>query len=320
VSVDLRIGDCREILPTLAAGSVHCCVTSPPYWGLRDYGHADQIGLEPSLAAHLEQLVLVFREVRRVLRSDGTLWLNLGDSYASLGGGGAQGKHGARANRRHTQRGLKCRRHLPEGVKPKDLLGMPWRIALALQADGWWLRSDIIWSKPNPMPESVRDRPTKAHEYLFLLAKSERYYYDAQAIAEPVVSRDRGPARKPDGWASGPGSHHVVDHSRRERAPKDRAPRLHHESPTPTRTKRTVWTIPTTPTVESHFATFPRKLVEPCVLAGCPPGGVVLDPFAGTVTVGRVAEDLGRHSLLIEVRPEYAAFAERKTAQLGLVP
>lgn len=358
--IDLRVGDCREILPTLADESVHCCVTSPPYWGLRDYGHGAQIGLEPRLDEFIDALVEVFREVRRVLRDDGTLWLNLGDSYAGAAGGW-QGKNGERASRTFTARikhrkgrgsgrpklngrGERVRegtkqasnaaadfdgphRCVDQELKPKDLVGVPWRVALALQADGWWLRSDIIWSKPNPMPESIKDRPTKAHEYLFLLAKSERYYYDAAAIAEPATwAGPNAPALSPHG--QGFAKRSSEQEKERQRSKQDGHGRRHEgfngryfAQPAPLeRNKRTVWTVATTPTPEAHFATFPRKLVEPCVLAGCPAGGVVLDPFAGTGTVGRVAEDLGRNSLLIELNPDYAAMAERKTAQLGLVP
>jgi site-specific DNA-methyltransferase (cytosine-N4-specific) len=181
----IHIGDCRNILPTLAPGSFRTCVTSPPYWGLRDYGHHDQIGLEPTPEAYVETMVAVFRAVRRVLADDGTLWLNLGDSYATSGGAGTQGASGQRADRRYTAEGASAK-GVPPGLKPKDLVGIPWRVAFALQADGWWLRSDIVWHKSNPMPESVTDRPTKAHEFVFLLSKSERYYYDAEAIKEPV--------------------------------------------------------------------------------------------------------------------------------------
>jgi DNA modification methylase len=344
MTTDLRLGDCREILPTLEPESVHCCVTSPPYWGLRDYGHPEQIGLEPTLAEHVGELVRVFREVRRVLRDDGTLWLNLGDSYAQGGRGGigrASTLEGGGANQnesRAAQRTKTSRRRddaeIPDsrgrcvsGYKPKDLLGMPWEVAFALRADGWYLRADIIWAKPNPMPESVRDRPTKAHEYLFLLSKSERYYYDAAAISEPATwAGPNGAQHSPH--AQGFGRRTAEEEKQRQRDKQSGHGRRHagfndrydFDNPALTRNKRSVWSIATTPSPESHFATFPRKLVEPCILAGCPPGGTVLDPFAGTGTVGRVAADLGRRALLIELREEYGEMAKRKTAQLGLVP
>jgi site-specific DNA-methyltransferase (adenine-specific) len=322
-------GDCREVLRELPAESVHCVVTSPPYWGLRDYGTATweggdadcdhvmsralkrdnnggmppagegtrgtqsstassvllfrdacgkcgarrvdaQLGLETTPEAYVAAMVDVFREVRRVLRDDGTLWLNLGDSYA------AARSYQVRDNK-HTDVGNTMASSVPEGLKPKDLVGIPWRVAFALQADGWYLRSDIVWAKPNPMPESVTDRPTKSHEYVFLLAKSARYFFDADAVRE-TSSDDFG------------------------------------------RNIRSVWTIATAPYPGAHFATFPPKLVEPCVKAGCPVGGVVLDPFAGTGTVGMVAQSLSRRAVLIELNPEYLrqCLARNAQAPLGL--
>lgn len=302
--------------------SVHCCVTSPPYFGLRDYGVDGQIGLEPTPEAFIEEMVSVFREVRRVLRADGTLWLNLGDSYANDGkwGGHTGGKH---------VKALHCspigRNKRYTGLKPKDLIGIPWLAALALRADGWYLRRDIIWHKLNPMPESVRDRPSTAHEYLFLLSKSERYYYDADAILEPVspntharlsqdVAAQVGSARA-NGGAKTNGNMKAVG---RKMAPAgegiknntsfDAAMAIMPEK----RNKRSVWPLATEAFSEAHFATFPPSLVEPCILAGSPAGGTVLDPFGGAGTTGMVADRLQRDAILIELNPEYAAIADRR--------
>ena len=316
-------GDCIEGLRALPDASVHCCVTSPPYWGLRDYGHAGQIGLEPTPEAYVARMVKVFREVRRVLREDGTCWVNLGDSYA--GGGGfapdapcnvarremiAAGdcKQGAfnLSQRQHTRNksgGIK-----PQGaIKAKDLVGIPWRVAFALQADGWWLRQDIIWHKPNPMPESVRDRCTKAHEYVFLLTKSERYYYDAEAVSEAVVCV-RGPGnKKPLKGVEEDGQKH------RTRAGLHKAAERWRESgPPSSRNRRSVWTVTTKPYSGAHFAVMPPDLVEPCIKAGCPEGGTVLDPFAGSGTTLAVAAELGRNAIGCELNPEYIALAERR--------
>jgi DNA modification methylase len=380
----VEIGDCRAILPTLPAGAFQTCVTSPPYFGLRDYGtarweggdpacdhkgppkasersglkndgrpnpgrngyelaatvpyrdtcgkcgatrHDSQIGLEPTPDAYVAELVAVFREVRRVLRDDGTLWLNLGDSYAGSGKGG-----NPEAGKQATNRGSQTigvlygtgktareaavtnvtRKTHEIGAKPKDLLGIPWRVAFALQADGWYLRSDIIWSKPNPMPESVTDRPTKAHEYLFLLSKSERYYYGAQAIAEPAADSTQDRAHL--------GRRPISD---RQQAMQDAG--LHQASDSlrvydrESRNRRSVWTIPTTPYSGAHFAVMPEKLVEPCILAGSREGDVVLDPFFGSGTVGQVAERLGRRWFGCELNPAYRRLIEQRTAQVGIV-
>jgi DNA modification methylase len=258
MSVRILNSDCRDILPTLPAECVHCVVTSPPYWGLRDYGISGQLGLEPTVADYVETVRAVFAEVRRVLRKDGTLWLNMGDSYASawvcnrrnvVGNGSLEnGKRDNRPNR------------LVNGLKEKDLCGIPWRVAFALQADGWYLRSDIIWSKPNPMPESVTDRPTKAHEYVFLMSKSERYYYDAEAIAEESNFSD---PRKP--FAPGQIDNRGNGHDRGGGIERTFGVREKGR-----RNRRTVWEIATAPFPEAHFATFPPALVEPCILAGCP--------------------------------------------------
>jgi len=303
-------GDCREVLRTLPDASVHCCVTSPPYFGLRDYGVDGQIGLEPTPAEFVEQMVAVFREVRRVLRDDGTLWLNLGDSYA--GGGNYRGINSeetlsAKQRSNGGARGvsqLLGARNTP-GCKPKDLIGIPWRVAFALQADGFYLRQDIIWSKPNPMPESVRDRCTKAHEYVFLLSKSERYFYDAEAISEESIG---GNAMQSFGRPS-----------RIERA-KTFGGSVHggeagnYEGSYITRNKRSVWNIATQPFAEAHFATMAPELAETCIKAGCPVGGTVLDPFGGAGTTGLVADRLQRDAILIELNPSYIDIASRRIA------
>jgi len=299
MSIQIIEGDCRDMLATLLAQSVHCCVTSPPYFGLRDYGVDGQIGLEPTPDEFVAELVAVFREVRRVLRDDGTVWLNLGDSYNSGASGGLGGSTlgGGQSNQGVSNR---SGRGVVNSLKPKDLIGIPWRVAFALQADGWYLRQDIIWHKPNPMPESVTDRCTKAHEYVFMLSKSARYFYDADAIAEPVapstverlsqdVESQRGSDRVPgktNGTMKAVGSD--------------------------TRNARSVWTIPTQPFKEAHFATFPPDLAERCIKAGCPVGGTVLDPFGGAGTTGLVADRLQRNAVLIELSPAYADIARRR--------
>jgi DNA modification methylase len=306
-------GDCRETLASLPAGSVQTCVTSPPYFGLRDYGHEGQIGLEPTPDEFVASLVDVFRSVRRVLRDDGTVWLNLGDSYA--GGGGGNYGDGKNVVSQGGQQVTNVRNR-PEwlsnaGVKPKDLLGVPWMVAFALRADGWYLGGDIIWSKANPMPESVTDRPTKAHEYLFLLSKSARYFYDADAIrddnAESAIARrglvlkpnDRDEAMVAESARANGGLH---DHGRH-------APRAESAYGVGGRNKRSVWTVATQPYPGAHFATFPPKLIEPCILAGSPEGGTVLDPFAGAGTTGMVALRHGRSFIGLELNEDYVRLA-----------
>ena len=304
------IGDCRAVLPTLDAESVQAVVTSPPYWGLRDYGHKGQIGLETTPTAYVEALVAAFREVRRVLRDDGTLWLNLGDSYAATtkGSGGVNSTTIGNGRGQATNAGslhADRRWHIPDGLKPKDLCGIPWRVAFALQSDGWYLRADIIWAKPNPMPESVKDRPTKAHEMVFLLSKSERYFYDLDAIREPVSPN----------WSHGAGVRvaehgaHVLTGGHRKQT------RRVYDTPKGANA-RSVWTIPTQPFRGSHFATMPPKLAERCILAGSRPGDLVLDPFIGSGTVGEAAERLGRRWLGIDLG--YAELSEKRTAQRGI--
>jgi hypothetical protein len=300
-------GDCIEGMRTLPDASVHCCVTSPPYWGLRDYGHEGQIGLESTPDAYVARMVEVFREVRRVLRDDGTCWVNLGDSYAG-GGGFCPTSPSNLAGAKQTTQGSKPGGIKPHGtIKAKDLVGIPWRVAFALQADGWWLRQDIIWHKPNPMPESVRDRCTKAHEYLFLLTKSERYYYDADAVSEAIACV-RGPGnKKPLKGVEEDGEKH------RTRAGLHKAAeRWREEGPPESRNRRSVWTVTTKPYGGAHFAVMPSDLVEPCIKAGCPEGGTVLDPFAGSGTTLAVAAELGRSAIGCELNPEYIALAERR--------
>jgi DNA modification methylase len=305
------IGDVRDGLRSFIAAGVKAqtCVTSPPYWGLRDYGVDGQIGLESTPDEYVASMVEVFRLVRDVLADDGTLWLNLGDSYAAQGGPQVpQTRNANRIGGSDSQNGGKSRGVIA-GLKPKDLCGIPWRVAFALQADGWFLRSDIIWSKPNPMPESVTDRPTKAHEYLFLLAKSERYYYDADAIKEPHATGDR--ADKWDGRTyEGKGA--ATDDGR-----KNGNVRAYTMDPLG-RNRRTVWTVPTQPYSEAHFATFPPALIEPCIAAGSRVGDVVLDPFMGSGTVAQVAQSLGRKWLGCELNLDYVELQKRRAAQFGL--
>lgn len=296
-------GDALTQLRTLPSESIHCCVSSPPYFGLRDYGHSEQIGQEPSLEAYVARLVEVFREVRRVLRRDGTLWLNLGDAYAAGGGADYQrleqlgARMGTGGGKKHSSRKT-GRAPTPHGLKPKDLLMIPARVALALQADGWYLRADIIWHKPNPMPESVSDRPTKAHEYIFLLAKSDRYYYDADAIREPQADPHKNYGRRDRTTHNGIGKLGRWGGDTRSGAYRDYT----------SRNKRSVWTIATRPFAGAHFAVMPEPLVEPCVLAGCPahvcetcgaPWERVTENATtfegGSGRAGRSAEDINGH-------------------------
>jgi DNA modification methylase len=381
-------GDCRHVLRGLEDSSVHCVVTSPPYWGLRDYGTAQweggdpgcnhingrpgsdradgivamvshrnrdgagaftgdcrkcgarridsQIGLEATPSEYVEVMVGVFREVWRVLRADGTAWINLGDSYHNGDKGGyAKDRITAtdslqRSNLANNFIGAPNRQ--PQaGLKPKDLIGMPWRVAFALQADGWYLRQDIIWSKPNPMPESVRDRCTKAHEYIFMLSKSERYYYDQDAIREPLAESSIGRIQQEnfDNQTGGPKDYgHRTNANRSARkalcnlkekyiaAEKwgDRYAGWEARDKTIGRNKRSVWEVATAPFSQAHFATFPPALIEPCILAGCPKGGTVLDPFAGAGTTGLVADRLSRNAILVELNADYADMARRRIA------
>lgn len=320
--VTLYQGDCREALRGLPPESVQCVVTSPPYWGLRDYSVEGQFGMEGSLDEYVARLVETFREVRRALRPDGVLWLNIGDSYAgSWGAQGRQGKTGelagrsacavrqiAAAAKRTSGTGAR-----QPGLKAKDLVGVPWSVAFALRADGWWLRSDVIWEKPNPMPESVEDRPTRAHEYLFLMSKSRKYFYDADAIKEPLKHPDDSTA---DDLAR------AFSRRRETRPNASQGPaKLSGEHPS-TRNRRSVWRIAPEPFRGAHFATFPTALVEPCILAGSRPGDLVLDPFNGAGTTGLVAARLGRRYVGVDLSAAYLDMSieriERATRQRQL--
>lgn len=341
-----HFGDCLETLRNMPLGCVNTCVTSPPYFGLRDYGHIGQIGLEPTPDEFIAKLVAVFREVRRVLRDDGTLWLNIGDSYASNpASGGAQSSSMTGGEHKRTPKAGGYKR--PEGIKPKDLIGIPWLLAFALRDDGWYLRQEIIWHKPNPMPESVTDRCTKSHESIFLLAKSEKYYFDAGAIKEQSTGGLAGntkPTKAARAYEDGATEHRTAaglhDWVDRQRSKRDsfkrnnskrsevipsqtvgthRADREESAWDTETRNKRSVWTVATTPYKGAHFATFPPALIEPCILAGAPVGGVVLDPFFGSGTTGQVAQALGRHYIGCELNPAYKPLQDERTAQTSLI-
>ena len=306
--------DCLEGLKQLPDNSINCCVTSPPYWGLRDYGVEGQLGLESTPEEYVAKMVEVFREVKRVLRDDGTLWLNLGDSYYNYrpGKGQALVKQTVSKTKQDLPDTCPRRGNKLVGLKEKDLVGIPWMVAFALRADGWYLRSDIIWHKPNPMPESVTDRPTKAHEYIFLLSKSSKYYYDADSIREPL-SEQRA---KQAGKLVDPGN----DAKKRKKQiehDKKRGSGGHFDGHkwrmnSLGRNKRSVWTVATKPFKEAHFAVFPPALIEPCILAGCPAGGVVLDPFMGSGTTGMVAAMYQRNFIGFELNPEYCKMAEKR--------
>ena len=307
----IEFGDCRETMRRWAADGikVQTCVTSPPYFGLRDYGHEGQIGLEQTPEQYIAAMVEVFRCVRDVLADDGTLWLNIGDSYASNPAGGGQqtskmtgGEHKRTPSERKYQR--------PEGLKPKDLIGIPWMLAFALRADGWYLRQDIIWHKPNPMPESVRDRCTKAHEYIFLLSKSERYFFDSEAMREQAVSGATGAAAsfKRNGSKreqSIPGQVYGTHRPEREDVAYNQ-----------TRNRRSVWSVATRPYKGAHFATFPPALIEPCILAGSRPGDIVLDPFMGSGTTAAVSIQHGRQYLGCELNPDYGPLQHERINQV----
>ncbi len=372
MSVQILTGDCREVLRGLPEESVHCCVTSPPYWGLRDYNVAGQLGLEPTLGEHIDVMVEVFREVRRVLRKDGTVWLNYGDCYATAPNGRSAADTKAAGNDDRTFRdkpfstvgpiydpsrpNVRQSKHPggtePQGriraggtLKPKDLCMVPNRLAIALQDDGWWVRSEIVWGKPNGMPDSSgRYRPSTAHEKIWLLSKTGDMYYDAEAVRMPSVSET---TKMPDGWDTGPGAHGSVHRNGRERGRKTDKQRGHSrrhagfndrwdlmtkaEQQANGRLLRNyepdlspivcpeVWHIATAGFPEAHFATFPPALVEPCIKAGCPEGGTVLDPFGGSGTTGMVADRLKRNAILIDLNPEYVAMAlKRIQADAGM--
>ena len=368
MAISIRAGDALACLRAMPADSVHCCVTSPPYWGLRDYGTPPQIwggdpgcahqwlvetrkgmsggtatakvhikgsanfqafgatkhafcrhcgawrgslGLEPDYRLYVDHLVAVLREVRRVLRRDGSLWLVLGDCYAS--GGGKAKRAGGGAQGDNWQGPATHPNRMPQpGLKPKDLVGIPWRVAFALQDDGWWLRRDNVWNKLNPMPESCKDRCTSAHEYVFHLSKSARYYYDGEAIKEPCASSPSDLRKMAEGLDRIGGKHKTLSDRLVRANSASKIGRKRAVGDSSGRNKRSVWTIATAPFPGAHFATYPPALVEPCILAGCPAGGTVLDPFLGAGTTALVADRLGRHCIGIELSPAYAAMARRR--------
>ena len=296
----IEFGDCRETMRKWASQGVKAqtCVTSPPYYGLRDYGHEGQIGLEETPEEYIKAMVEVFQCVWDVLEDDGTLWLNIGDSYA---GNNSRASNNGRAGFGNARE--KVVNRTGEGLKTKDLIGIPWMLAFALRAEGWYLRQDIIWHKPNPMPESVQDRCTKAHEYIFLLTKSQKYYYDHEAIKEPV-KEDWGTRDRANGKYHNEGTG-LQPHSGLEKS---------YEMAN----KRSVWSVPVKPYTGAHFAVFPSELIEPCILAGAPLGGIVLDPFMGSGTTAQVAQDLGRQYIGCELNPAYGKLQKKRTAQTSL--
>ena len=324
------VGDALETLRTLPDGICDCCVTSPPYYGLRDYGAEGQIGLEQTPEEYIERLVEVFHEVRRVLKDDGTLWVNIADSYAGSGKGCAIYPDNAAKYKQGTNRGMlgavNTTKPRSPGIKPKDMIGIPWMLAFALRADGWYLRQDIIWHKPNPMPESVRDRCTKSHEYIFLLSKSRRYYFDAEAISEPIA--DSSAKRYAQNIDSQKGSDQQPGKTNGNmKACRPRyGGKKYTENPDvffrtksdgvydyrPRRNKRDVWTVSKRPYKGAHFAVYPEELIDPCVLAGSKKGGVVLDPFCGSGTTGEVAIVNGRKFVGIDINADYANMSSNR--------
>jgi DNA modification methylase len=290
-------GDSLHVLKTIPNEYVNCCITSPPYWGLRDYGVEGQLGLEKTPGEYVNEMVEVFREVKRILKKDGTLWLNLGDSYA----GNCSRVSSGRAGYGEEREGIFTRGG--DGLKPKDLCGIPWRVTFALQEDGWYLRQDIIWHKPNPMPESVTDRCTKSHEYIFLLAKSQKYYFDNEAIKEKASPDETIRDRDTTKLNNTPGRTRMAGLKVNN-----------YEM----RNKRSVWTVSTRPFKEAHFATFPEELIKPCVLAGCPEEGIILDPFSGAGTTALVSKKFNRKYIGIELNPEYIKIAEARIKSILL--
>ena len=299
-------GDCREKLKDLPEESVQCCVTSPPYWGLRDYGVENQIGLEDSPEKYVENIVLVFNEVHRILKKDGTLWLNLGDSYCnkSQSGGGDP-----TIGKRNIGGDSQPKMAIPKNMKPKDLVGIPWMSAFALRSYGWYLRQDIIWSKPNPMPESVTDRCTKSHEYIFLLSKSQKYFYNHEAIKEKTVTLIDNASSMTFGSKSGKTNTNEKAHT------NDVGKKWDYSE---FRNKRSVWTVTTKPYKDAHFATYPKDLITPCILAGSKHGDTILDPFHGSGTTGEVSGELGRSYIGIELNPDYVEMSKKRTYQIGM--
>ena len=299
----IEFGDCRETMRQWKKQGIKAqtCVTSPPYFGLRDYGHDGQLGLEETPDEYIKAMVEVFRCVWDVLEDDGTLWLNIGDSYCNSNGFARASPEYQREGRNNMPANDRKLDKLHEaGLKTKDLIGIPWMLTFALRADGWYLRQDIIWHKPNPMPESVQDRCTKAHEYIFLLSKSQKYYYDIESIKEPAIyaGDDRG-ARTDSRRGTEANSMSGVTGEKRN--------------------KRSVWTVTTKPYEGAHFAVFPQDLIEPCIMAGAPVGGIVLDPFMGSGTTAQVAQNLGRQYIGCELNPAYMELQNIRTAQQSLI-
>lgn len=323
-------GHSEKILRDFPDNCIDCCVTSPPYYGLRNYGHSDQIGLEKTPEIYIANLVAVFEQVRRVLKPDGTLWLNLGDSYAGSTMTGRTKSFDGDGNK-DKSRMFKKNLTTPTNCKPKDLIGIPWLVAFALRAAGWYLRSDIIWHKPNPMPESVTDRPTKSHEYIFLLSKSQTYYYDADAIKENSTTQENRPHgvvrdrvynydSKQKVLRERRGYKNLQDNGQQNHSMHEKRLDPDNVEDYPVRNKRSVWTVTTKPYKDAHFATFPPELIIDCIKAGCPPGGIVLDPFSGANTTGITARKLGRNYVSIELNPKYIQMSKnREEKELGLL-
>ena len=309
----IEFGDCRQTMRRWKEQGIKAqtCVTSPPYYGLRDYGHEGQIGLEETPEEYIKAMVEVFRCVWDVLEDDGTLWLNIGDSYYNYrpGKGQALVKQSVANNDQDLPQTCARRGNKLDGLKEKDLIGIPWLLAFALRADGWYLRQDIIWHKPNPMPESVQDRCTKAHEYIFLMSKSQKYYYDAEAIQEQA-ERPEGPGNITHAYQNG-AIYGLPEKSSCQSG-------LLNIGARETRNKRSVWTVTTKPYAGAHFATFPSDLIEPCIMAGAPAGGIVLDPFMGSGTTAQVAQHLGRQYLGCELNPDYKSLQKKRVAQQSL--
>jgi DNA modification methylase len=330
----IEFGDCRDTMRRWAADGVKAqmCVTSPPYFGLRDYGHEGQIGLEHTPEEYIAAMVEVFRCVRDVLADDGTLWLNIGDSYNTSPAGNKTWGDGVGTNKAYEEHQIHRGKKIIKSLKPKDLIGIPWMLAFALRADGWYLRQDIIWHKPNPMPESVRDRCTKAHEYIFLLSKSERYYYDAEAIAQPLAETSKQRLSQPN-LANQKGSERVpgkTNGNMKAVGPRFGGNKYGDDAREESRTKsgnewsgnggkanrRSVWTVTTRPYKGAHFATFPPALIEPCILAGSKSGDIVLDPFMGSGTTAQVALQHGRQYIGCELNPEYGSLQQERINQV----